>query len=547
MTVGIIAQLPRDGFSSFERAEEMSEVLKIDDFRELDRNFAVDGEENAEGHGCRNLATDNEIQVEFNKQGQQDSSSFRVGLREGNMRCSYGKSHSVPTEFDQDNAGRTNIDYDQERTQSPSNGKHYQGEMDELSGSYFQKSSFEFKAQTLHDERGTEGSAHPQESPLTADSNQVEEPECNPDVNKPNTSHQDEEIKYALLEKSTYEFTNSPDKEIEGQTIEHETEKLSSYSRSPSGDGEGEPRNEKYNSSKNSPSESGQLDLSHSISHSPGSTHRRSASPVTVNQMLVSPEGSPHLHLSPNGHRPSLPLQEGVQDELHSRTQHKQKHAASPERSDLAKRISSNRRLSPSATQSSASPKRSRHKNGSSLKHMSASPEPRYSPKKYRRHDRSMSRSPIQRRDPSSGYGRNYRDKSRSRSPYMRNHYRSPRRRCSPRRRSPPGYHSRHHSPRQRPWSPPPNRKTGVGKPGKNLFVAGFSFLTTERDLERKFSRFGRVQDVRIVRDKRSGDSRGFGFLSLETDEDADAAIRALDETEWNGRVILVEKSKSTR
>lgn len=43
----------------------------------------------------------------------------------------------------------------------------------------------------------------------------------------------------------------------------------------------------------------------------------------------------------------------------------------------------------------------------------------------------------------------------------------------------------------------------------------------------------------------RSGDSRGFGFLSLERDEDADAAIRAMDETEWNGRIILVEKSKS--
>lgn len=43
----------------------------------------------------------------------------------------------------------------------------------------------------------------------------------------------------------------------------------------------------------------------------------------------------------------------------------------------------------------------------------------------------------------------------------------------------------------------------------------------------------------------RSGDSRGFGFLTLERDEDADAAIRALDETEWNGRIILVEKSKT--
>ena len=44
----------------------------------------------------------------------------------------------------------------------------------------------------------------------------------------------------------------------------------------------------------------------------------------------------------------------------------------------------------------------------------------------------------------------------------------------------------------------------------------------------------------------RSGDSRGFGFLSLERDEDADAAIRALDQTEWNSRIILVEKSKTS-
>lgn len=44
----------------------------------------------------------------------------------------------------------------------------------------------------------------------------------------------------------------------------------------------------------------------------------------------------------------------------------------------------------------------------------------------------------------------------------------------------------------------------------------------------------------------RTGDSRGFGFLSLERDEDADAAIRALDQTEWNGRIVLVEKSKTS-
>ncbi|KAH9295319.1 hypothetical protein KI387_038907, partial [Taxus chinensis] len=163
-------------------------------------------------------------------------------------------------------------------------------------------------------------------------------------------------------------------------------------------------------------------------------------------------------------------------------------------------------------------------------RHVSSSPKRRYSPQEVRRkHDRS--RSPVGRRRVSPGYGRGYRGRSRSRGRY------SPRNRFSPRRRTPPRYRPRQRSPRRRPWSPPPNRNTGLGKPGNNLFIAGFSFDTTEGDLERKFSRYGNVTDVRVVRDKRSGDSRGFGFLTLERDEDADAAIRALDQTEWNGRI----------
>lgn len=154
-----------------------------------------------------------------------------------------------------------------------------------------------------------------------------------------------------------------------------------------------------------------------------------------------------------------------------------------------------------------------------------------------RRHDRS--RSPVGRYGTRERHGR-----SRSRSSYEQDYSRS---RYSPRRRpSPPRYQSRRdRSPRRHPWSPPSYRNTGVGKPGRNLFVAGFSFVITERDLEKKFSRYGRVTDVRIIRDRRSGDSRGFGFLSLERDEDADAAIKALDQTEWNGRIVLVEKAKA--
>ncbi|CAL5062529.1 unnamed protein product [Urochloa decumbens] len=170
------------------------------------------------------------------------------------------------------------------------------------------------------------------------------------------------------------------------------------------------------------------------------------------------------------------------------------------------------------------------------------SPRRRDSPKRRResprRRDRSKSRSPSRRHD----RHRREHDRSRSRSPHRRDHHkRSPRH--SPRRRS-PSSSRRHHSPKRQ-WSPPANRKTGLGKPGKNLFIAGFSYATTERDLEKKFCKFGRVTSARVVRDKRTGDSRGFGFLSLEKDEDADEAIRACDETEWNGRIILVEKSKA--
>jgi hypothetical protein len=205
----------------------------------------------------------------------------------------------------------------------------------------------------------------------------------------------------------------------------------------------------------------------------------------------------------------------------------------------------------------SASPRRSSHRRSSPRRDSPRrrdsrrdSPRRKESPRRRdssrrkdspRRRDRSKSRSPSRRTD-SSRHRREH-DRSRSRSPHSRDHHRRSPRRHSPRRRSPPSSH-RHHSPKRH-WSPPANRKTGLGKPGRNLFVAGFSYATTERDLEKKFGKYGRITSARVVRDKRTGDSRGFGFLSLEKDEDADAAIRACDETEWNGRIILVEKSKA--
>ncbi|MQL98838.1 hypothetical protein Taro_031548 [Colocasia esculenta] len=257
---------------------------------------------------------------------------------------------------------------------------------------------------------------------------------------------------------------------------------------------------------------------------------------------------SPHKGDSPRRHdsprRGESPRRRNSPRKGDSPTRRDSPHrGASPRRRDSPRRGDSPRKSGSSRRRDS--PRKQDSPGGvSPRKHISSSPRRQDSS---RRKERSMSRSPSGRRD-SSRYKRDRHGRSRSRSPYGRDHHRrSPRRRHSPRRRSPSSaHHSRRHSPRRRPWSPPSNRSTGIGRPGKNLFVAGFSFVTTERDLEKKFSRYGRVTDVRIVRDKRSGDSRGFGFLSLERDEEADAAIRALDQTEWNGRIVLVEKAKTS-
>ncbi|KAL5978606.1 hypothetical protein ACLOJK_029723 [Asimina triloba] len=289
-------------------------------------------------------------------------------------------------------------------------------------------------------------------------------------------------------------------------------------------------------------SDNGEVEQENSDLHSPDIFSKRSASPF--NQMPMSSESSPS-RLASAGQTKCSPA-EVVVELCHSSTTQKRS-LASPERIISDGKGLSYNHSSPSKLKSSSPlgmPRQdSQRQVGSPQKRLSTSPKRRYSPPVPQRRERS-SRSPMKRNDSSSRNRREGRKRSRSRSPYATDRRRRSPRRYSPRRRSPLGCHPRNRFPR-RPWSPPPNRSTGAGRPGKNLFVAGFSFVTTERDLERKFSRFGPVRNVRIVRDKRTGDSRGFGFLSFEKDEDADAAIRALDQMEWNGRIVLVEKSKT--
>lgn len=77
--------------------------------------------------------------------------------------------------------------------------------------------------------------------------------------------------------------------------------------------------------------------------------------------------------------------------------------------------------------------------------------------------------------------------------------------------------------------------------------MAGLNFISTERDVDRKFGKYGRVRDVRIVRHQRSGESRGFGFVEMDNDDDTDRVIRHLNGKDWNGRILLVERARNIR
>ncbi len=74
-----------------------------------------------------------------------------------------------------------------------------------------------------------------------------------------------------------------------------------------------------------------------------------------------------------------------------------------------------------------------------------------------------------------------------------------------------------------------------------NIFVAKLNFKTRKEELEAAFARFGQVASAKIVRDKDTGRSKGFGFVEMPNDEEANAAITGLNEKELDGRVIVVK------
>jgi RNA recognition motif-containing protein len=76
------------------------------------------------------------------------------------------------------------------------------------------------------------------------------------------------------------------------------------------------------------------------------------------------------------------------------------------------------------------------------------------------------------------------------------------------------------------------------------LFVGNLSFKTTEAQLEEAFARTGTVVSVAIPTDRETGRKRGFGFVEMETQDQADAAVKEFNGQTLDGRQIVVNASK---
>lgn len=76
-----------------------------------------------------------------------------------------------------------------------------------------------------------------------------------------------------------------------------------------------------------------------------------------------------------------------------------------------------------------------------------------------------------------------------------------------------------------------------------NLFVAKLSSATTGKDLEELFSQFGEVVSSKVIFDKETGNSKGYGFVEMLDDEEAKAAIAALNDAELDGKKIVVKEA----
>ncbi|MGQ9484275.1 MAG: RNA recognition motif domain-containing protein [Desulfosoma sp.] len=77
-----------------------------------------------------------------------------------------------------------------------------------------------------------------------------------------------------------------------------------------------------------------------------------------------------------------------------------------------------------------------------------------------------------------------------------------------------------------------------------NLYVGNLAYSVTEDDLRAAFAKYGEVSSVNIIVDRQTGQSKGFGFVEMPQNADADKAIKALNGADLKGRTLKVNQAK---
>jgi len=79
---------------------------------------------------------------------------------------------------------------------------------------------------------------------------------------------------------------------------------------------------------------------------------------------------------------------------------------------------------------------------------------------------------------------------------------------------------------------------------GKKLYVGNLTYSVNHADLQEWFAQYGTVHSAQVIMDRDSGSSKGFGFVEMDTDAQAQAAIQGLNEQEHDGRRLRVDEAK---
>ncbi|QDV33498.1 RNA recognition motif domain-containing protein [Tautonia plasticadhaerens] len=79
---------------------------------------------------------------------------------------------------------------------------------------------------------------------------------------------------------------------------------------------------------------------------------------------------------------------------------------------------------------------------------------------------------------------------------------------------------------------------------GKKLYVGNLTFKVDSSELEQLFSQYGTVQSAQVIQDRDTGRSKGFGFVEMDSDEQAQSAIDALHDQDYQGRRLTVNEAR---